>query len=56
MSHIINEECTNCGACQEECPVEAIGSADDTYLIDEDLCIDCAACVAVCPEDAIFEI
>lgn len=56
MAHVINEECTNCGACQEECPVEAVSAGDDAYLIDEELCIDCAACLAVCAADAIFEI
>lgn len=56
MTHVINEECINCGACQEECPVEAVNPGDDIYQIDEELCIDCGACVAVCSVDAIFEI
>ncbi|HPL17835.1 MAG TPA: 4Fe-4S binding protein, partial [Spirochaetota bacterium] len=24
MAHVISDECTNCGACEPECPVEAI--------------------------------
>lgn len=56
MTHIITEDCIYCGACEPECPVEAISPEDDIYLIDEDTCIDCAACIAVCPADAIYEV
>ncbi len=51
MAYKINEECIACGACEPECPTEAI-SAGDIYVIDEDLCIDCAACADVCPVDS----
>lgn len=56
MAHIINpDECTACGACTDECPVEAISEGDDFYKIDPDLCTDCAACVDVCPVECISE-
>ena len=51
MAHYISEECIACGACMQECPVEAI-SEGDIYVIDEDLCIDCGACADVCPVGA----
>ena len=54
MAHIISDECTACGACLDECPVEAIKEGD-IYSIDPELCTDCAACVDVCPVDAISE-
>lgn len=46
------ENCTACGTCIDECPVDAI-SAGDTYTIDPDVCIDCGACESVCPTEAI---
>lgn len=54
MSHVINDDCISCGACEAECPVSAISEGDSKYVIDEDLCTDCGACVDVCPVDAIF--
>lgn len=53
MSHVINNECTNCAACEPECPVEAISEKDDKRVIDPELCTDCGACVDVCPVEAI---
>ncbi|MGI6190121.1 MAG: 4Fe-4S binding protein [Clostridiales bacterium] len=52
MAYKITDECIACGACQPECPVEAISEGDDIYVIDPDLCIDCGACADVCPVDA----
>ena len=43
MAYKITDECIACGACQPECPVEAISEGDDIYVIDPDLCIDCGA-------------
>jgi ferredoxin len=51
MAHIISDECIACGACQAECPVEAI-SEGDIYSIDAEKCIDCGACADVCPVGA----
>ncbi len=45
--------CTDCGACVEVCPVEAITLVDGKARIDEELCTGCGACVDACPEGAI---
>jgi ferredoxin len=52
MAFVINDDCTNCGACEAECPTSAITAGDTKYVIDEDACIDCGACAGVCPVDA----
>ena len=55
MATYITEECINCGACEPECPNEAISEGEDTYVIDPNLCTECVgfhdyeACQAVCP-------
>ncbi|HOB91453.1 MAG: 4Fe-4S binding protein [Bacillota bacterium] len=53
MAHYITDECTNCGACAEVCPVEAISEGDDKHVIDPDVCTDCGACADECPVEAI---
>ena len=54
MAYIINaDECTNCGACAPECPVDAISEKGEVHVIDAEECIDCGACEAVCPANAI---
>ncbi len=55
MAHVIDrDECIGCGACEAECPTEAISVTEDgKYTIDAQLCTDCGACVSVCPVDAI---
>jgi len=52
MAHKISDECTACGTCIDECPVEAI-SEGTIYKIDHELCTDCGACADVCPVEAI---
>ncbi|MDF2685384.1 MAG: 4Fe-4S ferredoxin iron-sulfur binding domain protein [Clostridia bacterium] len=52
MAHFISDDCICCGACQPECPVEAISEGEKKFVIDPDLCIDCGACAAVCPTGA----
>lgn len=55
MSTIITQECINCGACEPECPNEAITEGEDVYVIDATSCTECVgfhdkeACQAVCP-------
>lgn len=57
MATMITSECINCGACEPECPNEAITQNDDIYVIDPVLCTECVgfhdyeACAAVCPVD-----
>ena len=53
MAHTINDECIACGACESECPEEAISEGEDKYVIDPEKCTDCGSCVEVCPSDAI---
>jgi ferredoxin len=52
MAYKNSEDCTACGTCIDECPVEAI-SEGDIYKIDPDICTDCGACADVCPVEAI---
>lgn len=52
MAYVINDDCTACGTCIDECPVEAIEEGD-IYTIDAELCTDCGACADVCPVEAI---
>ncbi len=55
MATFITEECINCGACEPECPNEAISEGDDIYVIDPERCTECVgfhgdeACQSVCP-------
>lgn len=57
MSTMITEECINCGACEPECPNEAISEGEDIYVIDPLKCTECVGhfgeeqCAAVCPVD-----
>ena len=53
MAHKISDSCIACGACQPECPVEAIHSGEIQFFIDPDTCTDCGTCVDVCPVSAI---
>jgi len=52
MAHIISSECISCGACVDECPVDAISAGDSQYEISDE-CIDCGACIPSCPVEAI---
>ncbi len=58
MALIINEDCISCGACEPECPNDAISEGDTIYVIDPDRCTECVGfydepqCASVCPVDA----
>ena len=52
MAYKISDDCISCGACEAECPVQAISQGDDKYVIDADACLDCGACADVCPVEA----
>lgn len=45
------KECSNCGVCAAECPVQAIDKKDPKS-VDEKACISCMRCIAVCPQGA----
>ena len=55
MSTYITDDCINCGACEPECPNQAISEGEEIYVIDANLCTECVgfydheACQAVCP-------
>ena len=52
MAFVISDDCIACGACEAECPVEAISEGDGKYAINADECISCGACAGTCPVDA----
>jgi ferredoxin len=58
MAYRITDECISCGACEAECPNEAITEGDEFYEIDPNKCTECvgffdeAQCADVCPVDA----
>jgi ferredoxin len=41
MATYITADCINCGACEPECPNEAISEGDEIYVIDPELCTEC---------------
>jgi hypothetical protein len=57
MATMITNDCINCGACEPECPNNAISQGDPVFVIDPQLCTECVgfhdyeACAAVCPVD-----
>jgi len=55
MAYKITDACISCGACEPECPTEAIVPGDGIYLVEADKCIDCGACTSSCPVDALVE-
>jgi ferredoxin len=52
---IIASQCTTCGACEFECPSNAIRMKGDMYIIDSVKCTECKdvfetqQCASVCP-------
>ncbi|MCH5295218.1 MAG: 4Fe-4S binding protein [Treponema sp.] len=55
MAYKISSECINCGACESECPSEAISEVGDKREIAADKCVSCGACASACPAGAIAE-
>lgn len=57
MALLINDDCTACDACVEECPNEAITAGSTVYVIDPAKCTECVGffdepqCQAVCPQE-----
>ncbi len=57
MAMKILEDCIACGACEPECPNEAIHSGESIYSVDAQRCTECVGayesqrCLEVCPID-----
>lgn len=60
MAVKIIDTCISCGACEPECPNEAISAGDTIYVIDPNLCTECygfygeSQCISVCPVESII--
>ncbi|MBI4294964.1 MAG: YfhL family 4Fe-4S dicluster ferredoxin [Chloroflexi bacterium] len=58
MAYKITDDCISCGACEPECPNQAISEGETIYIIDPNKCTECVGshessrCAAVCPVDA----
>jgi ferredoxin len=58
MAYKITEDCISCGACEAECPNQAISEGDSIYKIDPAKCTECVGahdaskCAEVCPVDS----
>lgn len=61
MAMKITDDCISCGACEPQCPVDAISEGEEHYEIDPDVCVECEGyadspqCVEVCPVDCIVK-
>jgi ferredoxin len=59
MALMITDDCTSCGACEEDCPNQAISEGAERYAIDLAKCTECVGfydepqCVAACPIECI---
>ncbi len=57
MAMKILDDCISCGACEPECPNEAISQGDTIYMVATDKCTECVGafdspkCQEVCPVD-----
>ena len=57
MAYKISDECISCGACETECPNEAISVGESVYEINPNLCTECVGyydepqCKTLCPID-----
>ena len=55
MALMITKECIICGACEPECPNDAIYAGEMVYEINSELCTECVGyfdeprCRSVCP-------
>ena len=47
----VSDDCTQCGTCEEVCPVNAIDLKNDIE-VNQETCIRCCACIKICPEQA----
>lgn len=56
MKYRISDACIGCGACEMNCPQQAIAMGDGKFEIDPEKCIGCGACAAICPMGAPTEV
>ena len=58
MAYKISDDCISCGACEVECPNQAISEGETIYVIDPNKCTECVGahesskCAEICPVDA----
>ena len=55
MAYQISDECISCGACESECPCNAISEGEGKYQVNAEECISCGACAGACPVGALAE-
>lgn len=57
IHYIDTKDCTQCGICIENCPVEAIElvkkDGKEIHVINTKLCTQCGECIENCPVEAI---
>lgn len=53
MPWIDETNCTGCGICIEECPVDAIFMKNEEAEINMSECIRCGVCHDICPQEAV---
>lgn len=51
---ISKTKCTQCGNCQNFCPVDAISLVDNRLRLNNEACLHCYGCFVNCPQKAIF--
>ncbi len=58
MAYKITDDCISCGACEPECPNQAINEGETIFQINPDRCTECVGsfasskCVEICPVEA----
>ncbi len=54
IAHIIQDDCTLCGKCQEVCRFGAISFDKDQYIVNQLSCEGCGYCARICPANSII--
>ncbi|MBO4556068.1 MAG: 4Fe-4S binding protein [Elusimicrobiales bacterium] len=53
-AEVSRERCVSCGACTQECPMNAIHIWKGCFaVVDPSVCVGCGKCKKVCPADCI---
>ncbi len=53
LSHVQEEDCISCCACEDICPFDAVHVLDGCAQVDEARCMGCGVCVSHCPQQAM---